>query len=235
MKNLAVIPARGGSKRIPKKNIKLFKNRPMIAWSIEVAKKSKCFDEILVSTDDQGIAAIAEEYGANVPFLRPKELSDDFTPTQSVIEHTIKWLYEKKISYENVCCIYPTAPFIKVDDLKNSLNILENSIEDIYVFVATSYPYPIFRSVFIDDEGYSKMIYPDKFKERSQDLQDAFHDTGQFYWAKSITWINKKNILQKAKPLVIPRWRVQDIDNEEDWIRAEIIYELLEKYKFISN
>jgi len=231
MKNLAVIPARGGSKRIPKKNIKLFKNKPMIAWSIEAAKNSNCFDEILVSTDDKGIAAISEEYGANVPFLRPKELSDDFTPTHSVIEHAITWLYDNQISYQNVCCIYPTAPLIQVEDLKKSLKILANSIEDIYVFVATTYPYQIFRSFLIDDEGYSKMIYPEKFQERSQDLEDAFHDAGQFYWAKSKTWINNKNIFQRAKPLVIPRWRVQDIDNEEDWFRAEILYELLEKDK----
>lgn len=229
MKNLAVIPARGGSKRIPRKNIKFFKNKPMIAWSIEAAFKSSCFDEVIVSTDDEEIARIAKDYGANVPFLRPKKLADDFATTQEVIEHSIKWLSNKNIFFDNVCCIYATAPLVQIKDLKDSLLILEKSQDDIYVFVATSYPFSIFRSIFIDEKGYSSMLYPENFYQRSQDLKEAYHDAGQFYWAKSQTWVDFKNIFQKAKPLVIPRWRVQDIDNEEDWLRAEKLYELMNK------
>lgn len=227
MKNLAVIPARGGSKRIPRKNIKLFKNKPMIAWSIEAAFNSNCFDEVLVSTDDQEIAKIAKDYGANVPFIRPKELADDFATTQQVIEHSIKWLSTKNISYDNVCCIYATAPLIQIKDLKDSLLLLEQSIDDVYVFVVTSFPFPIFRSFFIDEKGYSSMLYPENYFKRSQDFKEVYHDAGQFYWAKPQTWIDFKNIFQRAKPLVIPRWRVQDIDNEEDWIRAEKLHEIL--------
>ena len=228
MKNLALIPARGGSKRILKKNIKLFKNKPMIVWSIEAALNSKCFDEILVSTDDQEIADIAKEYGANVPFLRPKELADDFSTTHEVVKHAIDWLFiNQKRVYENICCIYATAPLVQVEDLRKSLTILENAHEDIYVFAATSYPFPIQRSIFIDDKGYSSMVYPEKFQLRSQDLEEAFHDAGQFYWAKSKIWYDKKNIFQKGKPLVIPRWRVQDIDTEEDWLMAEKLFDLL--------
>jgi len=219
MRNLAVIPARGGSKRIPRKNIKFFKNKPLIVWSIEAAKKSKCFDKIIVSTDDQQIAEIAKDHGADVPFLRPKELADDYT---------IDWLFinQKKV-FKNVCCIYATAPLIQIEDLKKSLTMLESSQEDIYVFVATSYPFPIHRSISIDEKGYSSMFYPDKFQVRSQDLKEAFHDAGQFYWAKSQSWNNIENIFQGSKPLVIPRWRVQDIDTDEDWIRAEKLFDLL--------
>ena len=227
MKNLAVIPARGGSKRIPRKNIKLFKNKPMIAWSIEAAFNSSCFDEVLVSTDDEEIARIAKDYGANVPFVRPKELSDDYATTQEVIEHSIKWLLKKNIFFDNVCCIYATAPLVQVKDLKDALLILEKSIDDIYVFVATSYPFSIFRSIFIDEKGYSSMLYPENFYQRSQDLKEAYHDAGQFYWSRIRDYAKESMFGQSSIPIILPSYLVQDIDSEDDWVRAEIMYKVL--------
>ena len=227
MKNIAIIPARGGSKRIPRKNIKLFNNKPMIAWSIEAAKKSDCFDEIIVSTDDEEISSIAKEFGAKVPFLRPKEISDDFTPTQPVIQHAINFCKENNFTFDSVCCIYATAPFIKSDDLIKALELLKNSNPYSYIFVATSYPYPIQRSISINKNGYSSMIYPDMFEKRSQDLPESFHDAGQFYWGHKNTWFQPGNLFDNGRPLIVPRWRVQDIDTLEDFKRAEILQKII--------
>ena len=225
--DVAIIPARGGSKRIPKKNIKLFKGKPIIYWSIKTAIKTNCFDRIIVSTDDDEIARVAKDFGAEVPFKRPKKLSDDFTNTKDVINHCISWLKESRYIVKNACCIYPTAPLIFDTDIIDAKKILDATQEEIFVFAATSFPYPIQRAIYIESDGYSKMFNPELFESRSQDLKKSYHDAAQFYWASSKIWITKNNLFERSKPLIIPRWRVQDIDNEEDWLRAEFLYDVI--------
>jgi N-acylneuraminate cytidylyltransferase len=220
---IAVIPARGGSKRIPRKNIKEFFGKPMLAWSIEAAMSSNLFDQIIVSTDDQEIAKVAESLGANVPFIRPEKISDDFATTTDVIGHAVEWMIEENYSVEAVCCIYATAPFIRFSDLQESYKIF-NSGNWEYVFTATDFAAPIFRSFKKNQENGLEMFYPQFFDTRSQDLPEAFHDAGQFYWGKPSAWLDGKRIFdQHSTPLMIPRYRVQDIDTDEDWIRAELM------------
>lgn len=225
---IAVIPARGGSKRIPRKNIRNFCGKPMIAWSIEAAKASSLFDHIIVSTDDAEIADIAKQWGAETPFLRPAELSDDYAGTTEVIAHTTQWALDQGFEVEAVCCIYATAPFIRVDDLKRGLAALESG-DWAYAFTATDFAAPIFRSFKQNAEGGLEMFYPEYFSARSQDLPIALHDAGQFYWGRPSAWIEGKRIFDRHSiPVVIPRWRVQDIDTQDDWIRAELIFNQLE-------
>ena len=229
--NLCVIPARGGSKRIPKKNIKNFCGKPIIAWSIETSIASKCFDKIIVSTDDAEIAEIAKKYGAEVPFVRSKKLSDDFIGTVPVISDAVKWQIENFQKPLYVCCVYPTAPFIQLSVLKDGLKIIkERNFE--YVFTATNYAYPIQRSFRIKDDKRLEMFYPQNYNSRSQDLEEAFHDAGQFYWGLSEAWLNNKPIIsENAKPILISRSRVMDIDTLEDWQIAERMFEQLDKKK----
>lgn len=221
---IAVIPARGGSKRIPRKNIKNFHGKPMIAWSIEAAISSGCFDRIIVSTDDEEIAAVSIQYGAETPFIRPKNLSDDFTGTMPVINHAISWLNEKGKSPESVCCIYATAPFILPEDLQQGLRTLqENDVS--YAFAVTSYAFPIQRALRIKDTGRVEMLQPENFATRSQDLEEAWHDAGQFYWGKTNAWLSEQSLFSElAAPIILPRHRVQDIDTPEDWLRAEWLF-----------
>ena len=220
---IAVIPARGGSKRIPRKNIKEFFGKPMLAWSIEAAISSNLFDQIIVSTDDQEIAKVAESLGANIPFIRPEKISDDFATTTDVIAHAVEWMIEENYSVEAVCCIYATAPFIRFSDLQESYKIF-NSGNWEYVFTATDFAAPIFRSFKKNQENGLEMFYPQFFDTRSQDLPEAFHDAGQFYWGKPSAWLDGKRIFdQHSTALIIPRFRVQDIDTDEDWIRAELM------------
>lgn len=221
---LAVIPARGGSKRIPRKNIREFCGKPIIAWSIEAAFQSKCFDQVIVSTDDPEIADVARRFGAEVPFLRPAELADDYTGTAAVVRHAIEWFEENEVTYEEVCCIYATAPFIRAEDIRSGLEILHSGNAD-YAFTVTSFPFPIQRAVKITSSGRIEMFYPEYYNARSQDLEEAFHDAGQFYWGKSSTW--KEGTLMfsdKTVPIILPRYRVQDIDTLEDWDRAEMMF-----------
>jgi N-acylneuraminate cytidylyltransferase len=221
---LAVIPARGGSKRIPRKNIREFCGKPIIAWSIEAAFQSKCFDQVIVSTDDPEIADVARRFGAEVPFLRPAELADDYTGTAAVVRHAIEWFEENGVTYEEVCCIYATAPFIRAEDIRSGLEILHSGDAD-YAFTVTSFPFPIQRAVKITSSGRIEMFYPEYYNARSQDLEEAFHDAGQFYWGKSSTW--KEGTLMfsdKTVPIILPRYRVQDIDTLEDWDRAEMMF-----------
>ena len=224
--NIAVIPARGGSKRIPKKNIIDFCGKPMIAWSIEAAIKSKCFKKIIISTDDDEIAAISREYGADIILKRPKYLSDDFTGTTDVMEHAIQW-YKNKNKNEkikNICCIYATAPFLSDEDLVEGLRLIEK-LDYEYVFSATDYCFPIQRSFFINNKNEIEMFYPEHFKTRSQDLTDAFHDAGQFYWGKVDSWLQKKVIFTRhSKPIFLPLHRVQDIDTYEDLKKAKLMF-----------
>lgn len=224
---VAVIPARGGSKRIPRKNIKVFCGKPMIAWSIEAARASGCFDKIIVSTDDAEIADIAISLGAEVPFRRPPELSDDHAGTIEVIAHTINWLIRNGDAPREVCCIYATAPFIRADDLEKGLHLLVKSRCD-YAFTVTRYAFPIQRAIRIIDDGVIQMFNPEHFNTRSQDLDEAFHDAGQFYWGHASAWICGKPFFCKdSRPIILPRYRVQDIDTLEDWINAELMFKAI--------
>ena len=227
--NLILIPARGGSKRIPKKNIKLFKGKPIIEWSIKQALHANTFNKVVVSTDDEEITKISKLAGAEVPFVRPKELSDDFSTTSEVVKHAIKWFENEGIIFENVCCLYPTAPFVKASFLSSALEELENCNKDVFVISATSYSFPIQRSFYLDENGFSKMFDKNLAESRSQDLKKAYHDAGQFYVASSKTWLSKKNILEGCKPFLLPRMLVQDIDTLEDWNNAEIIFDVIEE------
>ena len=224
--NLCIIPARGESKRIPKKNIKFFLGKPIIAYSIEAALDTKLFDAVVVSTDDKDIAKVAEKYGAEVPFFRPKELSGDFTGTNDVIKHAINWYLGQDIEINYVCCIYATAPFVRVEYLKQGLELLRNS-NQLFAFSVTSFPFPIQRAIKIEDNKVS-MFYPENFLSRSQDLEDAYHDAGQFYWGRPQAFLNDKIMFSKSSiPIILPRYLVQDIDTIEDWQRAELMYKIL--------
>ena len=232
--NLILIPARGGSKRIPKKNIKLFKGKPIIEWSIKQALNTNTFNKVVVSTDDDEIARISKFAGAEVPFIRPKELADDFSTTSEVVKHAINWFKKEGIIFKNVCCLYPTAPFVKASFLSSALKELENCKKDIFVVSSTSYPFPIQRSFYLDENGFSRMFDKNLFESRSQDLKKAYHDAGQFYLASINTWLSKKNILEGCKPFLLPRKFVQDIDTLEDWDNAEIIFDLVKKQSRIK-
>jgi pseudaminic acid cytidylyltransferase len=220
---IAVIPARGGSKRIPRKNIKPFCGKPMIAWSIEAAQSSGLFERIIVSTDDAEIAEVAKQWGAEVPFIRPEELSNDHAGTIEVIAHATRWALDQGFNVEAVCCIYATAPFVHVADLKRGLAALQSG-NWAYAFTVTDFASPIFRSFKQTVEGGVEMFFPEYFSTRSQDLPVALHDAGQFYWGRPSAWIEGKRVFDRqSSPLIIPRWRVQDIDTQEDWERAEIL------------
>ena len=225
---LAIIPARGGSKRIPRKNIKLFCEKPMIAWSIEAALQSGCFDQVIVSTDDEEIADVARRYGATVPFVRPAELSDDHTGTIPVIRHAIEWVNAQGQSVEQACCLYATAPFVSPEDIRRGLDTLLDTGSD-YAFSVTSYAFPIQRAIRLNAEGRVEMFNPEHFNTRSQDLEEAFHDAGQFYWGKADAWLQGRMIFSPASvPVALPRHRVQDIDTPEDWVRAEWLFKAMQ-------
>lgn len=223
---LAVIPARGGSKRIPRKNIRPFCGKPMIAWSIDAARQSGCFDRIIVSTDDEAIAAVARDFCADVPFLRPPELSDDHTGTIPVIAHAIQWQQHHGESPTEVCCIYATAPFVRAEDLQRGLDLLKHADCD-YAFSVTSYAFPIQRALRIKENGRMEMFQPDHFNTRSQDLEESYHDAGQFYWGNTRAWLAGTPIFSQAAPVILPRCRVQDIDTPEDWARAEWLFKAM--------
>ncbi len=224
--NIAIIPARGGSKRIPRKNIKNFLGKPIIAYSIEAAKSINIFDRIIVSTDDEEIADISTEYGAEVPFMRPPEISDDFTGTHEVIGHAVKELIKIGYDIDYACSIYPTAPLVKSKDILKGYELIRNEDWE-SVFAATTFNYPIFRSFEKLKSGGLEMFYPEYYSSRSQDLPVAHHDAGQFYWAKPETWIGEpKGYHSNSTVILIPSWRVVDIDDLDDWKRAEQIYKI---------
>lgn len=226
--NIAVIPARGGSKRIPRKNIKLFRGKPMIAWSIQVALQSGCFSQVIVSTDDPEIAATASAWGADVPFERPSELATDTAGTIPVVAHAIDWLKKSGHACDAVCCIYATAPFLTSDDVRQGLELLRNNDCD-FVFPAVSYGYPVQRAFRLTAERRVEMLDPNAFAFRSQDLETIFHDAGQFYWGRPSAWQSGESIFSRRSiALQVPTYRVQDIDTPEDWIRAEIMAQALE-------
>ncbi len=230
---VAVIPARGGSKRIPRKNIKHFSGKPMIAWCIEIAKQSRLFDHILVSTDDQEIAEVVTSLDVEVPFMRPAELADDFTGTTEVISHAVNWMKNHDWQLDAVCCIYPTSPLMQTEDLKRGWKALESG-DWSYAISVTEYASPISRSFREHPEGGLAMFFPENLEMRSQDLPEALHDAAQFYWGRPEAWLSQLEIFdQQSFPIRIPRWRVQDIDNLEDWKRAELIFQMiLERERF---
>ena len=233
--NICLIPARGGSKRIPRKNIRFFCGKSMLAWSIEAAKDSGCFERVIVSTDDEEIASVARHFGAEVPFLRPSYLAGDHSSTQVVIKHAIEWLAKQSKDISAVCCLYATAPFVQPQDLQLSMDCLQESRPETVVFSATTFSYPIQRAIHIDSDGYAVMFKPEYFSKRSQDLVEAYHDAGQFYWATSETWLRVANLFEGMRPFLLPRWRVQDIDTAEDWKRAELLHQLLAQQGLIKG
>lgn len=225
---IAIIPARGGSKRIPKKNVKLFCGKPMIVWSIEAALKSKIFDRIIVTTDDDEIAKISQENGAEIPFVRPKNLSNDHVNLSEVVLHATKWLCkEHDNNISAICVIHATAPFISELNLKASYEIFQKNECEI-VFSATSYPFPIQRAFKINKDKSVEMFQPKNLMIRSQDLEPAYHDAGQFYWMTCDAIINSiPTFSNQSRAFLLPRYEVQDIDTKEDWNEAELIFKKL--------
>jgi N-acylneuraminate cytidylyltransferase len=226
--NVAIIPARGGSKRIPRKNIRDFCGKPIIAWSIEAARESGCFDRIVVSTDDAEIADVARAHGADVPFVRPAALSDDHAPTVPVIAHAVNELVASGVEIDAACCIYATAPFLRANDLGAALARLQAGGCD-YVFSVTAFEAPIQRAFRIGSNGHVAMFQPNHLLSRSQDLEPAYHDAAQFYWGRRDAWLAQKPIFGPTScAFVLPRERVQDIDTPEDWARAQVMIKILE-------
>ena len=231
---LCIIPARGGSKRIPRKNIKEFCGQAMIGYSIEAAITSQCFDKVIVSTDDQEIAEVAKSFGAEVPFIRPDELANDHAATIPVVKHAIEWLDEQGQSPTDVCCLYATAPFIQSQTISKAFQQLQESEAD-YCFSVTSFAFPIQRSIRITQDDKVDMFYPENFNVRSQDLEEAYHDAGQFYWGKAQAFKDELPIFSEAaSPYILPRYLVQDIDTTEDWIRAEAMHRVLQETGLLS-
>lgn len=228
--NIAVIPARGGSKRIVRKNIRDFCGKPLIAWPIAAARESGCFDRILVSTDDEEIMAVAEAHGAEAPFRRPAELADDFTPTVPVVAHAVAWM-QRTAPVERACCIYATAPLLRGNDLIRGRAMLDAGGGDgdrDYAFSVTTFPFPIQRALRLDARGHVFMIDPAQRETRSQDLEESYHDAGQFYWGRADAWLAHRPIFAaRSAAVVLPRKRVQDIDTPEDWDRAELLFRML--------
>ncbi len=227
MSAIALIPARSGSKRIPRKNIKDFFGRPMIAYSILAAKESDVFERIIVSTDTKEIMDIALSYGAEAPFQRPPELSDDDTPTAPVLMHALEYFQREDWAVDYLCCIYPTAVFLRPGYLKEGYNLLRKHRVST-VFSVTSYSFPIFRALKINEKGHVEMFWPKHELSRSQDLPEAYHDAGQFYWLDAKKFARTGKIYSDdAMPVILPRYLVQDIDTPEDWEVAEKLYKSL--------
>ena len=221
--NIAIIPARGGSKRIPRKNIREFAGKPMIAHAISAAKQSGLFDHVIISTDDAEIARIAIEWGAETPFIRPAELADDYTATVPVIAHAILASQALGWKIDYACCIYPGVPFIQIDDLKLALELLQAS-QAAYSFPITDFPSAIQRALRRLPDGRTFPFYPEHELTRTQDLEAAYHDAGQFYWGKPDAWLTNNKIHRSGVGLPVPNWRVVDIDTSDDWARAEVLY-----------
>lgn len=224
MSNVAIIPARGGSKRIPRKNLKPFDGVPMIARSIRTALDSGLFDQVVVSTDDEEIAELAQAHGAQVPFLRPAELADDFTGTAAVIVHALQQLPH----FDYACCVYATAPLLQARFLRQGLELLEQHPDKSFAFSVTDFGFPVQRALTLDGQGALTALYPEFRNTRSQDLPAAFQDAGQFYWGHSEAWLRGEILYSPASlPVILPRHLVQDIDTAEDWKRAEYLYAAL--------
>jgi pseudaminic acid cytidylyltransferase len=223
---VAIIPARGGSKRIPRKNIKPFHGKPMIAYAVSAALASKAFGKVIASTDDEEIAQVAREHGAEVPFVRPAELADDHTPTVPVIAQAIRTCESLGWDVNEVCCIYPGVPFISATDLVQAYEQLQRTNAP-YVFPVTSFPSPIQRALRLLKDGSVRPFQPEHATTRTQDLEPGYFDVGQFYWGQKYAWLKGLNIHMNGTALVIPEWRVVDFDTPQDWNRAELLYAML--------
>lgn len=223
-RSVAIIPARGGSKRIRRKNMRDFNGKPMIAYSIEVALQSGVFDRVIVSTNDEEIAEAAKFYGAEVPFMRPESLSDDLTGTGPVIIHTIEFLKQQGIKPEYICCLYATVPMLKPRYVREGLELLLDSPEKDFAFSVTEHRYPVQRSFYIR-EGAVTPLQPECLPMRSQDLESVFHDAGQFYWGKTESFLSNVPLFSAHSiPIFLPHYLVQDVDTMDDWRRAEAMY-----------
>lgn len=223
--SFAIIPARGGSQRIKKKNIKKFYSKPILYWTIKALKRSKLFSKIVLTTDDTKIAKIASQLGVDHIISRPSNLADNYTPTKPVIEHAIRAL-KKKFKIKYACCVYPCNPFLNSLDLKKSFKILKKNKKN-FVFPITEYTHPIQRAFKLAKKN--KLIFFTKKHEltRTQDLVKSYHDVGQFYWGSVSNWLSKKKMHSNGIGLPIPKWRVVDIDNLQDWKRAELLFKVL--------
>jgi len=232
---LAVIPARGGSKRIARKNIKPFLGAPIIQYAINAAIASKLFDSVVCSTDDAEIAQVAKEAGAQVPFIRPAELSDDHAITADVIAHAIDFFQSNDTDISAACCLYATAAFVTSQQLQASFALFQQQSCD-FVFAATAFDFPIQRAIYLTPEGRVEMFYPEYALTRSQDLTPAFHDAGQFYWGTSSAWLEKRRIFSpQSAAYILPSHEVQDIDTLDDWRRAELLYQLRQQATCIAS
>ncbi len=224
--NIAVIPARGGSKRIPRKNVRPFCGKPMIEWPIAAVRQSGCFESVIVSTDDDEIAEVARRAGAEVPFMRPARLANDQTGTAEVVRHAIAWHADKGRMPELVCCIYATAAFVTGADLLRGRDLLLEQGAD-FAFSVCRYGPPVQRALRVDSDGRIEMFQPEYAGARSQDLEPAFHDAGQFYWGTATAWMSGAALFSKASAaVVLPRERVLDIDTPEDWSLAEALFRI---------
>lgn len=225
---LCVIPARGGSQRIPRKNIRLFAGRPIMAWPIRAARDCGLFDRVLVSTDDEEIAETARAHGAEVPFLRPGDLADAHTGTNAVVKHAIQWHRDQGQPVELACCLYATAPFVQPTFLRQGYEKLLGSGKS-FVFSVTTFEFPIQRAIRLNARGEVEALYPEYSSARSQDLEPVYHDAGQFYWGRADAFMNDTMLFSPASlPVILPRHLVQDIDTEEDWLRAELMFRALQ-------
>ena len=224
MSNVAIIPARGGSKRIPRKNLKPFDGVPMIVRSIRTALDSQLFDQVIVSTDDEEIAELARAYGAQVPFMRPAALADDFTGTAAVMVHALNELP----TFDFACCVYATAPLLQARFLRQGFELLAQHPEKSFAFSVAGFGFPVQRALTLDSQGALTALYPEFRHTRSQDLAEAFQDAGQFYWGRRAAWLRGDLLFSPASlPVILPRHLVQDIDTLEDWTRAEYLYAAL--------
>lgn len=229
-KSVCVIPARGGSKRVPGKNIRPFCGRPLMAWSIDCAKESGLFDRIIVTTDSEDIAKVARECGAEVPFFRPPHLSDDITPTIPVVAHAVKELENQGEHYDYVCCLYATAPLVNPASLRKGFETIRSRPEKSFAISVTSYAFPIYRSIKLEEDDSIAMNFTDQEKYRTQDYPEAYHDAAQFYWGRPDSYYRENRFFTNASVGVrIPRSQVQDIDTEDDWILAEALFKVLRK------
>lgn len=233
--NVAVIPARGGSKRIVKKNIKPFCGKPIIAYSIEAALQSRCFDKVIVSTDCVEIAEVARTYGAETPFMRDADLSDDLVGTNPVVADAILRLETLQINPLFVCCIYATAPLIRASDLRTAFEQFKASDKQ-FCFSVAEYQYPVARAMTQSDHGGVEMLFPEYMETRSQDLKPVFHDAGQFYWGSRDAYVDATPLFSaNTLPYFLPHFLVQDIDTMEDWTKAEFLASFLNANAYDSN
>ncbi len=230
MGNIAIIPARGGSKRIPRKNIRAFDGKPIISYPIIAAIESNCFDEIMVSTDDEEIAEIARNYGAKIPFYRSAKTSNDTASLHEVVEEVLSYYHAMGKCFDFFCCILPTTPFITNERIKEVLTLIKSDSFD-SAFPVVRYSYPIQRGLFLDN-GFIKMLHPENYSKRSQDFEHIYHDSGQFYWVRISEFMNEKRFfLPRSSAIIIPESEAHDIDTIEDWKIAELKYKITRSRK----